>query len=201
MSNYIHPSAEISSSAIIGSGTKIWHQAQVREGAKIGMNCNIGKGVYIDIGVTIGNNVKIQNYVSVFQGVLIEDGVFVGPHACFINDLRPRAINSDGSVKSANDWQVIQTLVRRGASIGANSTILCGITIGNWAMIGAGSVVTQNVPDHGLVFGHPSKLHGFVCRCGNDFELEDQNEMAITYHCPDCSEKITIPRKLWESVI
>lgn len=149
----IHPTAEVSPQCEIGEGTSIWHQSQVRELAQIGMNCIIGKGVYIDAGVVIGDNVKIQNYVSVFHGVTLEDGVFVGPHVCFTNDLRPRAINPDGTLKGGDDWTLTNTLIRRGASLGANATVRCGVTIGEWAMIGSGSVVTQDIPDFGLAWG------------------------------------------------
>jgi len=132
----IHPSAEVSEKAIIGDGTSIWHHCQVREGAQIGRNCILGKGVYIDAGVVIGDHVKIQNYVSVYDGVTLEDGVFVGPHVCFTNDMRPRAINPDGSLKAADDWVLSKTLIMRGAALGANSTIRCGVTVGQWAMVG-----------------------------------------------------------------
>src|SRR3972149_3227540 len=136
----IHPSAEVSSQAEVGEGTSIWHQAQVREGARIGRNCLLARGVYVDAGVQIGDNVKIQNYVSVYHGVSVEDGVFIGPHVCFTNDLRPRAVNPDGSLKAAGDWGLGATVIRRGAALGAHSTIRCGITIGKWAMVGSGSV-------------------------------------------------------------
>src|SRR5512133_3739375 len=148
MSIRIHATAEVSDKASIGDGTSIWHHSQVREGAHLGSNCILGKGVYIDAGVSIGSNVKIQNYVSVYHGVTIEDGVFVGPHVCFTNDLRPRAINPDGSLKAADDWTLTSTRIRRGAALGANSTIVCGHTIGEWAMIGSGSVVTRDLPDY-----------------------------------------------------
>lgn len=162
----IHPTADVSNEAVIGEGTSIWHQCQIRPGARIGSNCILGKGVYIDNDVVIGDNVKIQNYVSVFHGVTIEDGVFIGPHVCFTNDMKPRAINPDGTIKSASDWKVSQTLVRMGAAIGANSTIRCGIIINQWAMIGSGSVVTRDIPAYGLVFGNPASIRGFVCPCG-----------------------------------
>ena len=162
----IHPTADVSSAAKLGDGTRIWQHVQIRDQAKLGQNCNIGKGVYIDAHVKIGNNVKIQNYVSVFDGVTIEDGVFVGPHVCFTNDMRPRAVNPDGSLKSATDWVVTPTLIKKGAALGANSTIVCGVTIGEWAMIGSGSVVTRDVPAHGLVVGNPARLIGYVCPCG-----------------------------------
>jgi len=132
----IHPTAEVSPKAEIGEGTSIWHHSQVREGVRIGKDCILGKGVYVDAGVTLGDHVKIQNYVSVYHGVTIEDGVFIGPHVCFTNDLKPRAINPDGSLKAADDWVLSLTRIQRGAALGANSTIRCGITIGMWAMIG-----------------------------------------------------------------
>ena len=137
----------------------------------IGRNCILGKGVYVDFGVKLGDNVKIQNYVSVFHGVSVEDGVFIGPHVCFTNDMNPRAINPDGSLKSADDWVLSETLVKHGASIGANSTIRCGITLGEWSMIGAGSVVTTTVPPYGLVYGNPARMRGFVCPCGHKLAL------------------------------
>ena len=141
----IHPTAEVSDQATIGEGTSIWHQCQIRPGVRLGQNCNIGKGVYVDAGVQIGDNVKIQNYVSVYHGVTVEDGVFIGPHVCFTNDMRPRAVNPDGSPKSADDWVLSETRIQRGAALGANSTIRCGITIGEWAMVGSGSVVTRDL--------------------------------------------------------
>jgi len=165
----IHATADVSKQAKIGKNTKIWHQSQVRENAIIGDNCIISKNVYICSGVCIGNNVKIQNNVSIYQGVKIHDGVFVGPHVCFTNDRYPRAINVDGSLKGGADnpdWDVTNTIVKKGASIGANSTILSGLTIGEYAMIGAGSVVTKDVPAQGLVFGNPATNQGRVCKCG-----------------------------------
>ncbi|MEM1547037.1 MAG: acyltransferase, partial [Candidatus Methanomethylicia archaeon] len=140
---FIHPTAVIEEDVTIGEGSKIWHFVHVRRGAKIGRNCNIGKDVFIDVDVEIGNNVKIQNGVSIYRGVKIEDDVFLGPHMTFTNDLYPRAYN--------NNWRIIPTIVKKGASIGANATILCGVTIGRYAMVGAGAVVTENVPDFGLV--------------------------------------------------
>jgi len=194
----IHPSAEVSEEAQIGDGTNIWHQAQVRPGAVIGNNCNIGKGVYIDAGVIIGSNVKIQNYVSVYHGVQVEDGVFIGPHVCFTNDLRPRAINIDGSVKGADDWVVSETLIKRGASLGANSTIRCGITIGEWAMVGSGSVVTKDMPDFGLVYGNPASLHGFVCPCGEPLVKQSSTQARVTAKCSSCGFETIIPESMWE---
>lgn len=198
MTTYIHPTAEIAQDATIGEGTRIWHHAQIRNGAIIGQQCIIGKGAYIDSGVTIGHNVKIQNYVSIFHGVTLEDGIFVGPHVCFTNDLHPRAINPDGTLKGADDWVVAKTLVQSGASLGANSTIVCGITIGKWAMVGAGSVVTRNVPDYGLVLGNPARLHGFVCPCGHTLVQAASPEPSdaqagIHMSCPACQTHLVLP--------
>jgi UDP-2-acetamido-3-amino-2,3-dideoxy-glucuronate N-acetyltransferase len=162
----IHPTAEVSAEAVIGPGTSIWHQAQVRERARVGAGCVIGKNVYIDFEVEIGDHVKIQNNVSLFHGVQIDDGVFIGPHVCFTNDLLPRAVNRDGSPKAADDWQVSRTHVRHGAALGANATVLPGVSIGRWALVGAGSVVTGDVGDHELVVGNPARRVGSVCPCG-----------------------------------
>jgi acetyltransferase-like isoleucine patch superfamily enzyme len=199
---YIHTTSDVSSEAKIGSGTKIWQHCQVRENAEIGSNCILSKGVYIDAGVKIGNNVKIQNGISVYHGVTLEDGVFCGPHCVFTNDKRPRSINPDGSLKSGDDWEVSETLVRKGASIGAHATLICGSTIGKWAMIGAGAVVTKDVPDYGLVIGNPARLIGFVCPCGEKLSLlegsyqettVDSKGIFVPMVCPDCSSEIFIP--------
>jgi acetyltransferase-like isoleucine patch superfamily enzyme len=198
MSVRIHPTAEVSDKITIGEGSSIWHHAQVREGVTIGEKCIIGKGVYVDAGVSIGNHVKIQNYVSVYHGVTLEDGVFVGPHVCFTNDMRPRAINPDGSLKAADDWVLSETRIKRGAALGANSTIRCGITIGDWAMVGSGSVVTKDVPAHGLVYGNPAQLHGFVCACGEILAKESQTVSSVTAKCPKCESVVEISMQDWE---
>jgi UDP-2-acetamido-3-amino-2,3-dideoxy-glucuronate N-acetyltransferase len=200
MSVRIHPTADVSPNATIGEGTSIWHQAQVREKAQLGRNCIIGKGVYIDFDVCLGDNVKVQNYVSIYHGVTLEDGVFVGPHVCFTNDLRPRAINPDGSLKAADDWVLARTLVKRGAALGANSTIVCGATIGAWAMVGSGSVVSRDIPDYGLAWGNPARLHGFVCPCGTRLEKESQQDSKILALCPQCKQQIEIPLEDWEKL-
>lgn len=172
MATRIHSSSLVSDKAEIGDGSQIWLFCQVRENVKMGKNCILGKGVYVDSDVVLGDNVKIQNNVSLFHGVTVDDGVFIGPHVCFTNDLRPRAVNPDMSLKSATDWIVSKTHVKAGAALGANSTIRCGITIGKWAMIAAGAVVTKDVPDHGLVAGAPARHIGWVCACGERVKLE-----------------------------
>jgi UDP-2-acetamido-3-amino-2,3-dideoxy-glucuronate N-acetyltransferase len=177
----IHPTADVSEAARIGSGSQVWNQAQVREGVVIGENCIIGKDVYIDFDVRVGRDVKIQNGALIYHGSEIEDGVFVGPQACFTNDRMPRAINPDGGLKSADDWEVGSILVRFGASIGAGSILLPGIEIGRFALVGAGAVVTQSVPPHGLVVGNPARLVGYVCSCGR--RMEERENTLYCLHC------------------
>ena len=205
MSVKIHPTAEVSEQAEIGKGTCVWHQAQVREGARIGRNCIVGKGSYVDAGVVIGDNVKVQNYVSIYHGVTIEDGVFCGPHCVFTNDKRPRAINADGSLKAADDWELSTTLVKRGASIGANAVIVCGVTVGEWAMVGSGAVVSRDVSDYGLVWGNPARLHGFVCPCGNRLQEDKEtggqgDEGTISLWCSECGEVVEVRKADWEQI-
>lgn len=165
-SNYIHTTANVSESAAIGEGTKIWINVQIREGAKIGSNCIISKDVYIDHDVSIGNNCKIQNGVSVYHGVTIEDDVFVGPAACFTNDKVPRAFDLN--------WKVTPTLVKSGASIGANATIVCGVTIGEYAMVAAGSVVTKDIAPYTLVMGNPARKIASIDKYGNKLEQQEK---------------------------
>ncbi len=162
MNWYAHETAIVEEGAQIGDGTRIWHHAHVRSGCVIGQNCNIGKNCYIDEGAKIGNRVKIQNNVSVYHGVEIEDDVFVGPCVVFTNDFYPRAFSTD--------WEVTKTLIKKGASLCANCTIVCGNTIGEYATVGAGSVVTKDVPAHALVVGNPAKQIGWVCTCGRKLE-------------------------------
>jgi UDP-2-acetamido-3-amino-2,3-dideoxy-glucuronate N-acetyltransferase len=188
----IHSTAEVSEKAIIGDGASIWHHCQVREGVHLGKNCILGKGVYIDADVAIGDNVKIQNYVSIYHGVTLEDGVFIGPHVCFTNDMRPRAINPDGSLKAADDWVLSLTLIKHGAALGANSTIRCGITIGEWAMVGSGSVVTRDIPAFGLAVGNPARLRGFVCPCGEKLTECGNSPAGVIMQCSKHHAEIII---------
>ena len=155
----IHPSASVDPSAQIGEGSMIWVNVQIREGTNIGKNCILSKDVYIDCNVSIGDECKIQNSVSVYDGVTIESQVFVGPNACFTNDKVPRAFNTD--------WQITKTLVKHGASLGANCTIICGIVIGEYAMVAAGSVVTKDIPPYTLVAGNPARVVGKIDKNGN----------------------------------
>ena len=176
---FIHPTAEVSKDAKILRGTSIWNQAQIRENANIGSGCNIGKDVYIDFGVKIGKNVKIQNGISIYHGVEIEDDVFLGPHMTFTNDKFPRAW--------IGDFEVYNTLVKKGASIGAKATIVCGITIGEYAMIGAGSVVTKDVPPNVLVVGNPAKKVGLVCKCGQLLKTVEKFDNPVLMKCSHCN--------------
>lgn len=171
---FIHPTAEVSEGAKIGDGTKIWNLAQVREGSVIGENCIISKNVYIDAEAVLGNRVKVQNNVNVYHGVEVEDDVFLGPSMTFTNDFYPRAFNED--------WEITRTHVKKGASIGANATVVCGVTIGEYAMVGSGSVVTKDVPAYALVAGNPARQIGRVCRCGRRLDGDV---------CPKCG--LTIP--------
>jgi len=175
----VHPSSVVAESAKIGDDAQIWLFCQIRENVRIGAGCILGKGVYVDSDVTIGDNVKIQNNASIFTGVTIEDGVFVGPHVCFTNDKVPRAVNPDMSLKGGDDWHVTPTLVKAGAALGANATIVCGITIGRWAMVASGTVVTKDVPDHALVMGNPARIFGWVCSCGKRVQIDDREGRGV----------------------
>ena len=187
-SNVIHPTAEVESGATVGANTRVWHHVHVRTGAVIGADCNIGNNVYIDSGAVIGNRVKLQNRVSIYLGVTLEDGVFVGPHVTFTNDRYPRAITPDGAPVSEDDWVPIPTLVKYGASIGAGAIILPGVSIGRWAMVGAGALVTRDVPDHGLAIGAPARLTGYACRCGRPLARNDGH-----WTCLHCHESFDLP--------
>ncbi|RLG40407.1 MAG: N-acetyltransferase [Thermoproteota archaeon] len=191
---FVHEKAVVEPGAQIGEGTKVWHFAHVRSGAKIGRNCVVGKDVYVDAGVEIGDGVKIENGVSVFRGVTIEDDAFIGPHVAFTNDRYPRSFSAD--------WEVVPTLVKRGASIGANATVVCGVTIGEYAMVAAGSVVTRDVPPHGLVVGNPARLVGFVCYCGRPLRGEPREEEgAVRFTCQHCGREVVVARADYERML
>jgi len=188
----IHPTADVSPKARIGDGTKIWNQAQVRENCEIGSECNIGKDVYIDFDVKIGNRVKIQNGVSVYHGVVIEDDVFMGPHCITTNDLFPRSWVSEFAVR--------KTLIKRGASVSAGAILVCGITVGEYAMIGAGAIVTKDVPSHALVVGNPARVIGFVCKCGQRVSEGTKEGANVVFACKKCKEKTSVPFSIYEKV-
>jgi len=166
MRYFIHDSAYVSDQAVIGNDAKIWNYVQIRERAEVGEGCIVGKNVYIDFDVKIGKNCKIQNNSSVFHGAILEDGVYIGPHVIITNDKNPRAINPDGTLKMADDWVVGKTLIKYGASLGAGVIVLPGVTIGRFAMIGSGAVITRDVPDFGLVVGSPGRVIGTVDETG-----------------------------------
>ncbi len=173
----IHESVFIDAPCEIGSGTKIWHFSHVMRNCRIGNNCNLGQNVVISPGVVLGNNVKVQNNVSLYTGCILEDDVFCGPSMVFTNVVNPRS-----EIVRRNEYQ--QTMVKRGASLGANSTIICGNTIGRFAFIGAGAVVTRDIPDYALLVGVPAQQIGWVCRCG--VRLPDSSGSVETLHCAAC---------------
>jgi acetyltransferase-like isoleucine patch superfamily enzyme len=173
-------SADVDPQATIGEGTSVWHLAQLREGAVLGRDCVVGRGAYIGRGVQIGDNCKIQNYALVYEPARLEDGVFVGPAVVLTNDTFPRAVNPDGTLKSSSDWDAVGVTLRTGCSIGARAVCVAPVTIGRWATVAAGSVVTRDVPDFALVAGVPARRVKWVGRSG--VPLEDQGNG--TWRCP-----------------
>lgn len=178
-------SADVDERATIGEGTSVWHLAQVREDAVVGPDCTLGRGAYVGPGVVIGAGCKLQNHALVYEPAILEDGVFVGPAAVLTNDLYPRAVNPDGSVKSADDWHAVGVTVRTGASIGARAVCIAPVTIGRWATVAAGSVVTRDVPDFALVAGVPARRIRWVGRAG--VPLEEAGEGR--WRCPATGEE------------
>jgi acetyltransferase-like isoleucine patch superfamily enzyme len=164
----------------------------VRELANIGSGTIIGAGVYVGAGVRLGRNCKVQNGAQLYEGVELEDGVFVGPQVCFTNDRLPRAVNPDLTLKAADDWEVGRTVVKVGASVGAQTVVVTGVTIGRWALVGAGSVVTRDVPDHALVYGQPAHVRGWVCECGRKLQLRS-SVSAVGGWCGVCQRTIDLP--------
>lgn len=192
---FIAPTAIVAESSDIGDGTRVWHHAQVREGATIGRNCILGKGVYVDYGVQIGDNCKLQNGASIYHGATLADGVFVGPGAILTNDRLPRAINPDSSLKQEADWEVGAIHIGRGASLGAGCIILPDVTIGEFALVAAGAVVTRDVPDHGLVVGVPARLAGYVCRCARRLRFVHSEGNVDLYTCATCRTSYRLARR------
>nr|WP_241704808.1 acyltransferase [Leifsonia shinshuensis] len=181
---YVAPGADVSPDAVIGEGTRVWHLAQIRESAVIGRDCVIGRAAYIGTGVRVGDNCKIQNHALVYEPAVLGDGVFVGPAVVFTNDHNPRAVTPDGQLKSASDWQPVGVTVREGASIGAGAVCVAPVSIGRWALVAAGAVVTRDVPDFALVAGNPARRIGWVGRSGARLVSDDDG-----WRCPDTDER------------
>lgn len=177
----VDPTAIVEPGALVGAGSRVWHHAHVRAGAVIGERCVVGKGVFIDDGAVLGEGCKVQNNVSVYSGVRLEDSVFVGPSAVFTNDRYPRA--------DSPDWELVPTRVGRGASVGANATVICGVDIGQWAVIAAGCVVTHDVQSHELVAGNPGRRLGWVCFCGRVL-LRTDTDSCPEATCQHCGSRV-----------
>lgn len=191
-------SADVADGAQIGAGSSIWHLAQVREEAQLGENCIVGRGAYIGTGVVLGDNCKVQNYALVYEPAVLGDGVFIGPAVVLTNDQYPRAINADGSIKSAHDWEPVGVTIGRGAAIGARSTCVAPVKIGEWATVAAGAVVVKDVPDFALVAGVPAKQIGWVGKSG--FRLQPGDGLG-EWVCPSSGERyIEIDGVLTEAV-
>ena len=174
----------------MGQDCRVWRLAHIRENAIVGPGSIIGAGVYVGAGVRLGRNCKVQNNALLYEGVELEDGVFVGPQVCFTNDFLPRAVNPDLSLKTADDWEVGRILVREGASVGAQSVVVTGVTIGRWALVGAGSLVSRDVPEHALVYGQPARVRGWVCYCARRLAVSDGSGW-----CAQCERRVALPQE------
>lgn len=181
----VEPTAIVDENAEIEDETRVWNFVHVRKNVKIGKKCVLGDYVYVGRGVKIGNCVKLENRATIYEGVTIGDDVFVGPHVTFTNDFIPRSFSKD--------WKIHPTHVKKGASIGAGTVIICGVTIGEYALIGAGSVVTKNMPPHALAYGNPARVKGFVCRNGRKLKTEEKTKNYVLMKCHTCNEKYKIP--------
>ncbi|MCQ9163030.1 MULTISPECIES: acyltransferase [unclassified Arthrobacter] len=181
---YVAPSADVAEQAVLGEGTKIWHLAQVREDAELGANCIVGRGAYVGTGVKIGENTKIQNYALVYEPAVLGKGVFIGPAVVLTNDTYPRSVSPDGSLKSAHDWTPVGVTIEDGASVGARAVCIAPLTVGRWATIAAGSVVTKDVPAFALMAGVPARRLGWVGKAG--FPLKADGGFWV---CPETGAK------------
>jgi acetyltransferase-like isoleucine patch superfamily enzyme len=181
----VEDSADVSPEASIGDGSSVWHLAQVREKAVLGQNCIVGRGAYVGTGVTMGDNCKLQNYALVYEPAVLGDGVFVGPAVVFTNDHFPRSVDPDGNLKRGDDWEAVGVTVKDGASIGARAVCVAPVTIGRWALVAAGSVVTKDVPDFALVAGVPARRIRWVGRAGVPLESEGDG----LWRCPATGQR------------
>ena len=186
---FVHESSYVDDGCEVGEGTKIWHFSHIMKGSKLGKNCNIGQNVVISPGVELGEGVKIQNNVSVYTGVVCEDGVFLGPSCVFTNVINPRAF-----IERKSEYR--KTTIKKGASIGANATIVCGHDIGRYAFVGAGSVVTKDVPDYAMVYGSPAKVQGYICQCGEKLSFVSEKT-----ECSACGKRYFKERSVVKEII
>lgn len=177
--------ADVDDRATVGDGSSVWHLAQIREGAQLGRNCVIGRGAYVGAGVRIGDNCKVQNHALIYEPATLADGVFIGPAVVLTNDTYPRAVNPDGSQKSADDWNEVGVAVGKGAAVGARAVCVAPVTIGDWALVAAGSVVIRDVPRYALVAGVPARQIGWVGRAGRRLEEIE----PCVWRCPDTDER------------
>lgn len=187
---FVHESSYIDDDVEIGEGTKIWHFCHIQRGARIGKRCSLGQNVNVSNHVKVGDGCKLQNNVSLYEGVELENDVFCGPSCGFTNDLTPRAKYPKGSAGYK------KTLIKEGASIGANATVVCGHTVGKWALIGAGAVVASDVPDHALMLGVPAQQRGWVCECGQVLRQTGNSD----YRCPDCGRTYQLKEEQLEEM-
>lgn len=185
MSARIQPTAQVDDSAELGTGTTVWELAQIREKAVLGTGCVIGRGAYVGPGVRIGNNVKLQNYALVYEPAELGDGVFVGPAVVLTNDHFPRSVDPDGRLKRGADWEAVAVKVLEGASLGARSVCVAPVTVGRWALVAAGAVVTKDVPDFALMVGVPARRVGWVGRAGQKLVENGEN----VWECPSTGTK------------
>lgn len=184
---FVHPTSVVGEPVEIGEGTRIWHFCHIMAGAKIGRNCVLGQNVFVAAGAILGDNIKVQNNVSVYDGVVLEDDVFCGPSVVFTNVFNPRSF-----ISRRKEFR--KTWVKKGATLGANATIVCGCTIGQYAFVGAGSVVTRNVPDYALVYGNPSRVMGWMCRCAEEIVFRSSRA-----RCRGCGRRYEKHRmEVWE---